>query len=196
MCGMKKHIYTLLIALSVLFIADHIASAVFNAPSSAPPSGNVEVPVHTGSASQDKSGFFSFEGGGTRSDTFLAVLTTGRVGIGTVTPQQKLDVTGQIHATGDICTDTGGGVCLGSSGNQSLSISGNTLSISGGNSITLGSGVAGCQICLQCNPNGGAWGGAEVCVGVNAGWSAFTGDTSANGSPGDDNDACRIRMQC
>jgi len=38
--------------------------------------------------------------------------STGYVGIGTSGPNEKLDVAGQIHATGDICTDSGGGVCL------------------------------------------------------------------------------------
>jgi len=38
---------------------------------------------------------------------------TGNVGIGTEDPNQKLDVSGEIHATGDICTDQGGGICLG-----------------------------------------------------------------------------------
>ena len=41
---------------------------------------------------------------------------TNRVGIGTANPAKKLDVSGEIHATGDICTDEGGGICLGSVG--------------------------------------------------------------------------------
>ncbi len=40
----------------------------------------------------------------------------GNVGIGTANPQQKLDVAGQVHASGDICTDAGGGQCLSTSG--------------------------------------------------------------------------------
>lgn len=36
----------------------------------------------------------------------------GSVGINTTTPNKKLDVVGDIHATGDICTDVSGGKCL------------------------------------------------------------------------------------
>ncbi len=38
------------------------------------------------------------------------------IGIGTTTPSQKLDVYGQIHATGDICTNVGGGKCVSTAG--------------------------------------------------------------------------------
>jgi hypothetical protein len=41
-----------------------------------------------------------------------------KIGIGTPNPTQKLDVVGQIHATGDICTDAGGGKCLSSGGSS------------------------------------------------------------------------------
>ncbi|MFA6171251.1 MAG: hypothetical protein WCW77_04060 [Patescibacteria group bacterium] len=36
----------------------------------------------------------------------------GNVGIGTTEPTKRLDVAGAIHASGDICTDQGGGNCL------------------------------------------------------------------------------------
>ena len=52
---------------------------------------------------------------GPSGNRFL-VQTGGNVGIGTTDPNQKLDVAGQIHATGDICTNQGGGVCLSTAG--------------------------------------------------------------------------------
>ena len=43
----------------------------------------------------------------------LAINPSAKVGIGTLTPTQKLDVDGAIHASGDICSDAAGGKCLG-----------------------------------------------------------------------------------
>ena len=56
--------------------------------------------------------------GGTASSPINTILArnAGKVGIGTATPAVKLDVDGVIHATGDVCTDAGGGRCLSSGG--------------------------------------------------------------------------------
>ena len=56
--------------------------------------------------------------------------------------------------------------------------------------------VTDCQICIDCDPNGGATNGAIRCVRVDAGWSNFTGDTTNDGVPGSDNVMCRIQMTC
>ena len=53
-----------------------------------------------------------------------------------------------------------------------------------------------CQICLQCNYDGGSQTGTTECMGVNSGWSGYTGDPSNNGHPSTDNTQCRIRMDC
>lgn len=44
------------------------------------------------------------------------MIVEGNVGIGMVNPGFKLDVDGDIHATGNICSDLDGGKCLSSAG--------------------------------------------------------------------------------
>lgn len=41
---------------------------------------------------------------------------SGYVGLGRLNPTTRLDVSGAIHASGDICTDAGGGKCLSTAG--------------------------------------------------------------------------------
>lgn len=40
------------------------------------------------------------------------IISYGKIGVGTATPNYPLQVKGRIQATGDICTDLGGGKCL------------------------------------------------------------------------------------
>jgi len=56
------------------------------------------------------------------------ILTADRnnVGIGTLNPLYKLDVNGNVHASGDICTDAGGGKCL-SSASGPWTVSGDNI---------------------------------------------------------------------
>jgi hypothetical protein len=62
-------------------------------PTEAPPGGNVGAPINTSGNSQTKAGGMNI---------------LGSLGIGTVTPANKLDVAGKILATGDICTTVAG----------------------------------------------------------------------------------------
>jgi len=85
-------------------------------PAVAPPGGNVDVPINVGGTGQSKAGGLVLNTGGAANGL---IVQNGKVGIGTASPSQKLDVVGQIHATQDICTDAGGGKCLGTIGGGS-----------------------------------------------------------------------------
>ena len=114
-------------ALTVFLLAAVFAWAWVE-PTQGPPDGNVPAPINVGSSSQTKEGPLILNAGG-GSPTGLIVnqdayfmdgaatrvfieASTGNVGIGTTTPSEKLDVNGNIHAAGDICTDLAGGKCL------------------------------------------------------------------------------------
>lgn len=98
-------------------------------PTVAPPGGNVGAPINTSSIGQSKTGGVILNCGtglncayNGSSATNGLIVANGNVGIGTIAPTQALDVNGQIHASGDICTDAGGNhQCLSNLSNSTIS---------------------------------------------------------------------------
>jgi len=134
---MQKQILSKSIALTfgVLVLCFVIGFIVFawTEPSVAPPGGNVPTPLNVGSIEQWKEGelgigstpLFDINPGGIAASAFYDIdnnswyidpagnsVFSGNVGIGKKIPTKKLDVVGDIQATGDICTDQDGGKCL------------------------------------------------------------------------------------
>ena len=70
-------------------------------PTASAPGGNLGAPINTGSIGQIKDG--------TMIVNNLGAYVTG------LTVNKNLEVNGAVHATGDICTDAGGGKCLSAS---------------------------------------------------------------------------------
>jgi len=146
---MKKQVSPKIVALvfGIMVICFAIAFYTFGwtGPTALPPGGNVDPPVNVGISPQMKQGPLVVHGiFDTHSTTRLAT-QGGSVGIGTATPSQKLDVSGQIHATGDICTDQGGGVCLSTAGGGGQQTAVITGSISHGGTIPLPAGYVQAQ---------------------------------------------------
>ena len=114
---MKKQISPKIVSLTfgVLVVCFAMAFYVlgWTEPTQTPPEGNVLAPLNVGPTGQSKAGGLILNTGGAVNGL---IVDKGSVGIGTTNPSQKLDVAGQIHATGDICTDQGGGVCLSTGG--------------------------------------------------------------------------------
>jgi len=114
---MKKQISPKIVSLTfgVLVVCFAMAFYVlgWTEPTQTPPEGDVLAPLNVGPTGQSKAGGLILNTGGAVNGL---IVDKGSVGIGTTNPSQKLDVAGQIHATGDICTDQGGGVCLSTGG--------------------------------------------------------------------------------
>lgn len=104
--NIKSVILTLVLVLGVSYVS---ASSTWVAPTASAPGNNTDVPLNVGSVGQIKIGGLTLNTGGAANGL---IVDKGNVGIGVTTPTQKLDVSGQIHASGDICTDAGGGKCL------------------------------------------------------------------------------------
>jgi len=107
-------LYGIALCLGVLVFAFTISYLVsaWTEPATAPPGGNVDTPLNVGILGQSKAGGLILNTGNATTGLIVAY---GKVGIDITTPVYTLDVNGQVHASGDICTDAGGGKCLSSS---------------------------------------------------------------------------------
>jgi hypothetical protein len=103
----KKYLQNNLLSffLNIIFVSFFILTIVlaWTEPISSPPGGNVSAPINVGPTGQIKSGGLILNTGGAPIGLIVA---TGSVGIGTTTPQEKLDVVG-----GFVRSDTG--FCIG-----------------------------------------------------------------------------------
>ena len=108
---MKKTLANLpgILALLVAFGSVAYAGSYTPPPSPGYPSGNnnVDAPINVGSSNQTKSGGILTLMGDLTVNGYLLANSGITVGTATTAP-----ATGGIHASGDICTDAGGGKCL------------------------------------------------------------------------------------
>lgn len=74
--------------------AGFLAANAFTAPTTTPPDGNVPAPLNTGSVGQEKAGGLILNTGGAPNGL---IVQFGNVGIGTVSPSEKLSVNGIIQ---------------------------------------------------------------------------------------------------
>ncbi len=97
----KKFLYFFIFFL--ISIASVVWAEPFVGPDDNPPNNNAKVPINTSIYSQTKAGALIISGGFSAATPTLNVLyNTQRVGIGTISPAYKLDVSGDINFTGNL----------------------------------------------------------------------------------------------
>src|SRR3989344_3826139 len=96
---------------SVLIVAQVFA---FSEPGTSAPGGTALAPVNVGGVTQEKTGGLIVAGLRSRLDAFLAT-DGGNVGIGTVSPAQKLHVAGGKAQADDFCLNSNPAKCLSTS---------------------------------------------------------------------------------
>jgi hypothetical protein len=174
---MQKHITKFLILTIILTAALSVnyLFAAWTGPTQAPPGGNTSTPVHVGSTNQVKDGGLSLDA----LSVFGGGYFQGDVGVGVVTPKQKLDIEGGIEV-GNTTTETAGtirwtGVDFeGYDGSAWVSLTGEEV-------------VVPPLASADCDAAGGSWeGGQEICyfsgTSCSSGWTRKNsyGSTSSN----------------
>ena len=157
----------LLLAIAFTFaLSVNYIFAAWTGPIQAPPGGNTPTPVHIGTTAQVKDGGLGLNA--------LSVFGNGyfqnNVGIGTTSPQAKLDVAGKIKVGDDSVSPTAGVIRW--TGSDFEGYDGSAWkSLTSGDTTIITSDVT------DCNNNGGSWVEAqEVCYlpaagGCPSGWT-------------------------
>jgi len=104
-----KFISITAVSLVVVFAVAFYAIG-FTGPVSAPPTGNVALPLNTGNVGQSKEGGLILNTGGATNGL---IIQNGKVGIKTSSPTEELEVNGDIKASGTVCDSNG---CIGDGG--------------------------------------------------------------------------------
>jgi len=101
-------------SLPAIILSTLLAVAIIYAwtePTAVPPGDNVPAPINVGNILQTRTGALVLKGVLETENQTLLATQGGNVGIGTTTPSQKLDVSGNIVASGTICSN-GGTTCI------------------------------------------------------------------------------------